>query len=67
MTERKHTPYLDKPLAGRTAIVRLGQIPLKKIGRVDDIATACAFLAADSGSFITGQVLHVNGGQFMYH
>jgi len=46
--------------------MRLGQIPLKKIGRVDDIATACLFLAADSGSFITGQVIHVNGGQFMY-
>ena len=46
---------------------RLGQIPMGKIGRVDDIATACLFLAADSGSFVTGQVIHVNGGQFMYH
>lgn len=47
--------------------VRTGQIPMKKLGRVDDIAGACVFLAADSGSFITGQVIHVNGGQFMYH
>ena len=46
--------------------MRLGQIPIHKIGRVDDIATACVFLAGDSGSFITGQVIHVNGGQFMY-
>jgi 3-oxoacyl-[acyl-carrier protein] reductase len=47
--------------------MRLGQIPMRKIGRVDDIATACVFLAGDSGSFITGQAIHVNGGQFMYH
>ena len=46
--------------------MRLGQIPMKKIGRVDDIATACVYLAGDSGSFVTGQVIHVNGGQFMY-
>lgn len=46
--------------------MRLGQIPMKKIGRVDDIAMACVYLAGDSGSFLTGQVIHVNGGQFMY-
>jgi len=46
--------------------MRLGQIPMKKIGRVDDIAMACVYLAGDSGSFISGQVIHVNGGQFMY-
>ncbi len=46
--------------------MRLSQIPMKKIGRVDDIAMACVFLAGDSGSFISGQVIHVNGGQFMY-
>ena len=36
------------------------------VGRVEDIAEACVYLAADSGSFITGQVLHLNGGQYMY-
>ena len=46
--------------------MRLGQIPMKRIGRVDDIAMACVYLAGDSGSFISGQVIHVNGGQFMY-
>jgi NAD(P)-dependent dehydrogenase (short-subunit alcohol dehydrogenase family) len=46
--------------------MRLGQIPMKKIGRVDDIAMACVYLAGDSGAFISGQVIHVNGGQFMY-
>ncbi len=46
--------------------MRLSQIPMKKIGRVDDIAMACVYLAGDSGAFISGQVIHVNGGQFMY-
>ena len=46
--------------------MRLAQIPMKKIGRVDDIAMACVYLAGDSGSYISGQVIHVNGGQFMY-
>jgi len=46
--------------------MRLSQIPMKKIGRVDDIAMACVYLAGDSGSFVSGQVIHVNGGQFMY-
>lgn len=46
--------------------MRLSQIPLKKFGRVDDIAAACVYLAGDSGSFITGQVIHVNGGQYMF-
>jgi len=46
--------------------MRLSQIPMRKIGRVDDIAMACVYLAGDSGSFISGQVIHVNGGQFMY-
>jgi 3-oxoacyl-[acyl-carrier protein] reductase len=45
--------------------MRLGQIPMKKIGRVDDIAMACVYLAGDSGSYISGQVIHLNGGQFM--
>ena len=46
--------------------MRLGQIPMKRIGRVDDIAMACVYLAGDSGAFLSGQVIHVNGGQFMY-
>jgi NAD(P)-dependent dehydrogenase (short-subunit alcohol dehydrogenase family) len=46
--------------------MRLAQIPMHRIGRVDDIAMACVYLAGDSGAFISGQVIHVNGGQFMY-
>ena len=33
---------------------------------VDDIANACLYLAGETGGFITGEVLHVNGGQFRF-
>ncbi|HPD33316.1 MAG TPA: 3-oxoacyl-[acyl-carrier-protein] reductase [Bacteroidota bacterium] len=40
-------------------------IPLKRIAEPEDIANAVAFLASDEASYITGQVLNVNGGLFM--
>jgi 3-oxoacyl-[acyl-carrier protein] reductase len=41
------------------------KIPLKRIGSSDDVAAAVAFLASDAASYITGQVLAVNGGMYM--
>jgi len=37
--------------------------PTGKMGRVDDIAAAVKFLASDESQFITGQILHVDGGK----
>ena len=42
------------------------RIPVKRLGRADEIARAIAFLAADEAGFITGSTLSVNGGQHMY-
>ena len=42
-----------------------GQIPLDRLGRVQDIASMVAFLASDHASYITGQVLVVDGGMVM--
>lgn len=42
-----------------------GQIPLKRMGQVQDVAEAVAFLASDKAAYITGQVLHVDGGMVM--
>jgi 3-oxoacyl-[acyl-carrier protein] reductase len=41
------------------------QIPLGRPGSTADVAAAVCFLASDEASYITGQVLHVNGGMYM--
>jgi 3-oxoacyl-[acyl-carrier protein] reductase len=43
----------------------LEHIPLKRIGRGEDVAEAALFLASDSAAYITGQVLAVDGGMFI--
>jgi 3-oxoacyl-[acyl-carrier protein] reductase len=41
------------------------QIPLGRLGQPSDVAEAVSFLASDQAGYITGQVLHVNGGMLM--
>jgi 3-oxoacyl-[acyl-carrier protein] reductase len=41
------------------------KIPLKRFGSVEDIAESVAFLLSDNASYITGEVLKVNGGMYM--
>ncbi|MBE9549009.1 MAG: 3-oxoacyl-ACP reductase FabG [Proteobacteria bacterium] len=43
----------------------LGQIPLARLGGVDDIADAVSWLASEGAAYVTGHTLHVNGGMFM--
>ena len=43
----------------------LNQIPLRRLGTPADIAAAVCFLASDVAGYMTGQVLHVNGGMHM--
>ncbi|MBL1404594.1 MAG: 3-oxoacyl-[acyl-carrier-protein] reductase [Rhizobiales bacterium] len=43
----------------------LGAIPMKKMGGGEDIAAAVVYLSGDSGKYVTGQTLHVNGGMAM--
>jgi 3-oxoacyl-[acyl-carrier protein] reductase len=40
-------------------------IPLKRLGKPQDVAEAVAFLASDAADFITGEILDVNGGYLM--
>ena len=42
----------------------LTQIPAGRLGSVDDIVAAALFLASEGAGYVTGQVLHVNGGMY---
>ncbi len=43
----------------------MATIPLARMGTPEDIAAAVKFLASDEASYITGQVIAVNGGMYM--
>jgi 3-oxoacyl-[acyl-carrier protein] reductase len=43
----------------------LAQVPLQRVGTPRDVAEVVRFLAGDGAAYITGQVLHVNGGLYM--
>lgn len=55
---------MTKAVAEETQQAWAAQIPLGRLGTPDDIASAVCFLASDEASYITGQVLAVNGGMY---
>jgi len=42
------------------------EIPCGRYGTTEEVAAACLFLCAESGAFVSGQVIHINGGHYMY-
>lgn len=43
----------------------LGQVPLGRMGKPEDVANAVVYLASEAASYMTGQTLHVDGGMYM--
>jgi 3-oxoacyl-[acyl-carrier protein] reductase len=43
----------------------LGQVPLGRMGRPEDVASAVVYLVSDAAAYMTGQTLHVDGGMYM--
>lgn len=41
------------------------QVPAKRLGKPEEIASTVAFLASDAAAYITGETIHVNGGMYM--
>lgn len=56
---------MTKDLTDKVKDEMAKQIPLRRFGQVEDVAEAAAFLVSDSAAYITGQVLHVDGGMVM--
>ena len=56
---------MTKVLTDDQKSLMLGQIPLGRLGEPEEIAKVVAFLASDSGAYITGETIHVNGGRYM--
>jgi 3-oxoacyl-[acyl-carrier protein] reductase len=56
-TAREPEPFLDRSDTGKL------EIPVGRHGRPEEIAGACLYLASDSAAYMTGQVLHLGGGE----
>jgi 3-oxoacyl-[acyl-carrier protein] reductase len=56
---------MTRTISEKSSIDWAAQIPLGRLGRVDEVANAVSFLASDEASYITGHVLAVNGGMYM--
>jgi len=56
---------MTEGLTDKVKEAMLAQIPLKRMGKPEDIAETVAFLASAEAAYITGQVIHVNGGMYM--
>ena len=56
---------MTQDLSAETKEALLNQIPLKRLGQSSDIAAAVSFLCSEKAGYVTGHVLHVNGGMHM--
>jgi len=59
--ETDMTAALDEAARARL----MAQIPMERFGTMDDVAAAVAYLVSDEAAYVTGQVIHVNGGMLM--
>ncbi len=57
------TPMLRKALTPQELEAFARTFPMNRLGRPEEIAGAALFLASEDASFVTGAILHVDGGQ----
>lgn len=56
---------MTRALSDEQRAALLAQIPLGRLGAVEDVAAAVTYLASPQAGYVTGSVLHVNGGMYM--
>ncbi|HUJ86358.1 MAG TPA: 3-oxoacyl-ACP reductase FabG [Burkholderiales bacterium] len=56
---------MTRALSEEQRAALLTQIPLGRLGQASDVASAVAYLASPAGGYVSGTVLHVNGGMYM--
>ncbi|MFQ5660026.1 MAG: SDR family NAD(P)-dependent oxidoreductase [Gammaproteobacteria bacterium] len=56
------TAYVKEVMTEDYLRARIGEIPLHRFGTPEEVAEAAVFLACDESAYITGEVIHINGG-----
>jgi len=56
---------MTRALAEKQIETLLSHIPLSRFGKAEEVAAVAGFLASESGAYITGETIHVNGGMYM--
>ena len=59
------TTDMTKDIESELSDALMEKIPMNRFGSPEDVAKVALFLASESGSYITGQTIHVNGGMYM--
>ena len=57
------TIMADANISDASADRLAATLPVRRVGRPEDIANACAFLCSEASSYVTGQLIGVNGGR----
>lgn len=60
--------FIDTPMLRSSPVdvdAYAASMPMKRVGRPEDIAAACAFLASEEAGYLTGQTISMNGGRYM--
>lgn len=59
------TPMMHRDMSPEAIANFVEMIPMRRMGDPEEVALCCAFLASGASQYVTGQMLHVNGGQLM--